>query len=420
MAVGTEMRFKGTFISLNHRDFRYFLSGQFLSLMGTMIQNTALSWYVYKVTNSPFLLGLIGVFQYAPVLLITLLSGVIVERHPKKKILLITQVSYMLQAFALSFFVYMGESKYWVLAALAAINGVITSFDMPTRQSFFIELVGKSDLPNAISLNSTVFNMSRIIGPAAAGIIMDDLGAFQCFLVNAVSFIPVIYGIVKIQHMGNPVIRSTESNLLKDLKDGVLYTVHKRILMSTMFMMAIVCTFAFNSNVIVPVFAKEVMEGGARTYSLLMSLIGLGSLLGAMFMAGQGRRVRGKYYLIVNSFIIAVLQIMTLFTKNYISAGITFVFIGFFNLTFLNKANTIIQFNTEDKYRGRVMSIYSLLNIGSTPLGSAFAGAVMEKFGGKFGFFSCGSIIFLVTAVIMCFIEFKKDSLKPFSNRPQH
>jgi MFS family permease len=111
---------------------------------------------------------------------------------------------------------------------------------------------------------------------------------------------------------------------------------------------------------------------------------------------------------------------MTLFTKNYISAGITFVFIGFFNLTFLNKANTIIQFNTEDKYRGRVMSIYSLLNIGSTPLGSAFAGAVMEKFGGKFGFFSCGSIIFLVTAVIMCFIEFKKDSLKPFSNRPQH
>ncbi|MCC9293633.1 MFS transporter [Clostridium sp. MT-14] len=414
MSTGT--KFKDTFISLNHRDFRYFLSGQFLSLMGTMIQNTALSWYVYKITNSPFLLGLIGVFQYAPVLLITLLSGVIVERHPKKRILLVTQISYMLQAFALSFFVYMGESKYWILALLAAINGIITSFDMPTRQSFFIELVGKRDLPNAISLNSTVFNMSRIIGPAASGIIMDDLGVFQCFLMNAVSFIPVIYGIVKIKHMGNPVIRNTESNLLKDLKDGILYTVHKRILISTMFMMAIVCTFAFNSNVIVPVFAKEVMEGGARTYSLLMSLIGLGSLLGAMFMAGQGRRIRARYYLIINSFIIAILQIVTLFTKNFISVSMIFVLIGFFNLTFLNKANTIIQFNTEDAYRGRVMSIYSLLNIGSTPLGSAFAGVVMEKFGGKFGFFSCGSIIFIVAVIIMIFIEFRKKSAKPFSD----
>ncbi|CAB1253875.1 Enterobactin exporter EntS [Clostridiaceae bacterium BL-3] len=416
MTLSTGTKFKDTFISLNHRDFRYFLSGQFLSLMGTMIQNTALSWYVYKITNSPFLLGLIGVFQYAPVLLITLLSGVIVERHPKKRILLVTQISYMLQAFALSFFVYMGESKYWILALLAAINGIITSFDMPTRQSFFIELVGKRDLPNAISLNSTVFNMSRIIGPAASGIIMDDLGVFQCFLMNAVSFIPVIYGIVKIKHMGNPVIRNTESNLLKDLKDGILYTVHKRILISTMFMMAIVCTFAFNSNVIVPVFAKEVMEGGARTYSLLMSLIGLGSLLGAMFMAGQGRRIRARYYLIINSFIIAILQIVTLFTKNFISVSMIFVLIGFFNLTFLNKANTIIQFNTEDAYRGRVMSIYSLLNIGSTPLGSAFAGVVMEKFGGKFGFFSCGSIIFIVAVIIMIFIEFRKKSAKPFSD----
>lgn len=193
------MKFKGTFISLNHRDFRYFLSGQILSLMGTMIQNTALSWYVYKITDSPFLLGLIGVFQYAPVLLITLLSGVIVERYPKKKILLITQVSYMLQAFALSFVVYTGESKYWTLAVLAAVNGTITSFDMPTRQSFFIELVGKSDLPNAISLNSTVFNMSRIVGPAVAGMLMDSFGVFQCFLVNAFSFIPVIYGIIKIR-----------------------------------------------------------------------------------------------------------------------------------------------------------------------------------------------------------------------------
>ncbi|MEY7999275.1 MFS transporter [Clostridium sp. Mt-5] len=414
--MGTRIKFKGTFVSLNHRDFRYFLSGQFLSLMGTMIQNTALSWYVYKITNSPFLLGLIGVFQYAPVLLITLLSGVIVERHPKKNILLITQVCYMVQAFALSFFVYNDDSKYWILAALAAVNGIITSFDMPTRQSFFIELVGKSDLPNAISLNSTIFNMSRIIGPAVAGILMDDFGVLQCFLVNAFSFIPVIYGVVKIKTKGNPVVKNKKSSLFKDLKDGIIYTMNKRILVSTMFIMAIVCTFAFNSNVIVPVFAKEVMNGSSKVYSLFLSLIGLGSLFGAMFMAGQGRRIRNKYYLIIDSFIIAILQIITLFTRSYVSVGIIFILIGFFNLIFLNKANTILQFNTEDEYRGRVMSIYSLLNIGSTPLGSAFAGIVMEKFGGRFGFFSCGLIIFLVTIGIVFFIESRKNHLKTSAN----
>lgn len=408
------MKFKGTFISLNHRDFRYFLSGQILSLMGTMIQNTALSWYVYKITDSPFLLGLIGVFQYAPVLLITLLSGVIVERYPKKKILLITQVSYMLQAFALSFVVYTGESKYWTLAVLAAVNGTITSFDMPTRQSFFIELVGKSDLPNAISLNSTVFNMSRIVGPAVAGMLMDSFGVFQCFLVNVFSFIPVIYGIIKIRARGNPVIEKKGSGLFKDLKDGILYTINNRILISTMFVLTIVCTFAFNSNVIVPVFAREVMNGNSRVYSLLLSLIGLGSLIGAIFMAGHGGRLRSKYHLIVNSFIIAILQMITLFTKDFVSVSLVFISIGFFNLTFLNKANTTLQFNTDDEYRGRVMSIYSLLNIGSTPLGSAFSGMIMEKFGGEFGFFSCGLIIFLAAAAIVIFARFGRGHTGSF------
>lgn len=403
-------RLKDTFVSVKHKDFRYFLSGQLLSLMGTMVQNTALSWYVYKITNSPFLLGLIGVFQYMPVLLITLFAGVIVERHPKKNILLLTQFLYMIQSFILSFIVYTGESKYWIFAVLAAITGTITSFDMPTRQSFFIELVGKRDLPNAISLNSTVFNMSRIIGPAIAGIIMSKFGVLQCFLINAFSFIPVIYGVFKIQARGNPTIKSKNSGLFKDLKGGIVYTLNKKILVSTMFMMAIVCTFAFNSNVIIPVFAKQVMNGGAAEYSMLLSLIGVGSLFGAVFMASTGRRLKIKHYLIINSFILAILHIITLFSANYVVVGIIFMFIGFFGLTFLNKANATLQFNTEDEYRGRVMSIYAFLNIGSTPVGSAFAGIVMEKLGGKFGFFSCGLLIFLLTVTTVLFIELKKKA----------
>ncbi|MCH3965261.1 MAG: MFS transporter [Clostridium sp.] len=397
-----------TFVSLKHRDFRYFLSGQLLSLMGTMIQNTALSWYIYKMTNSPFLLGLIGVFQYAPVLLITLIGGVIAERHSKKKILMATQFSYMVQAFILSLTVYIGSDKYWIFAALAAVNGTITSLDMPTRQSFFIELVGKKDLPNAISLNSTVFNISRIVGPAFAGIIMNTLGVFQCFLLNAISFIPIIYGVFKIKAEGNPTeFIDKNSGVFRELKNGIIYTINRKILMSTMFMMAIVCTFAFNSNVIIPVFAEQVMSGGVSEYSFLLSLIGIGSLLGAMFMANKGRRLKVHHYLIVNSFILGVLHITTVFTFNYIAVACLFIAIGFFSLTFLNRANAVLQFNTEDGYRGRVMSIYSLLNMGSTPIGNAFAGIIMENFGGKFGFFSCGLIILSLTSIVLYYIKSK-------------
>ncbi len=410
------MSFKSTmedvFSSLKHRDFRYFLSGQLLSLMGTMIQNTALSWYVYKITNSPFLLGLISVFQYAPVLLITLVAGVIAERYPKRKIILMTQFSYMIQSFILTFVVYVGYSKYWILAILSVINGIITSLDMPTRQSFFIELVGKKDLPNAISLNSTVFNICRIVGPAFAGIIMNKVGVFQCFLINAISFIPVIYGVFQINAKGNPTLKSKKFNLIQDLKGGIMYTINKKILLSVMFMMAIVCTFAFNSNVIIPVFAKQVMNGGAKEYSLLLSLSGTGSFLGAIFMAGIGTGLRSKYFLIINSFILAILQIVTLFTSSYLLVGMLFVCIGFFGLTFLNKANATLQFNTEDEYRGRVMSIYALLNIGSTPFGSAFVGVVMEKFGGRFGFFSCGLIMLLFTILAVFFVELKNRKLR--------
>ncbi|WP_039656663.1 MFS transporter [Clostridium tyrobutyricum] len=406
--MSLKWKIQDTFISLKHKDFRYFLSGQLLSTMGTMVQNTALSWYVYKITGSPFLLGLIGVFQYAPVLLITLISGVIIERHCKKNILLITQSLYMIQAFTLSFAVYIGDNKYWIFAILAAASGIITSFDMPTRQSFFIELVGKEDLPNAISLNSTVFNMSRIVGPALAGIIMNRLGVFECFFINAVSFIPIIYGAFKISVIGSPKLTARNSGIFNDLKDGIIYTFNKRILISTMFMMSIVCTFAFNSNIIIPVFAKEVMNGGASEYSIFLSLIGLGSLLGAMFMASRGRKLNISHYLVINSFILAILQILTVFSHNYLVIAALFISIGFFNLTFLNRSNSTLQFNTADEFRGRVMSIYALLNTGSTPVGNAFVGSIMEKFGGKFGFFSCGIMIFLLTIIGISIIKIKR------------
>ncbi len=392
------------FSALYHKNFRYFWCGQAVSTIGGMIQVTALNWYVYKITGSPLLLGLMGVFEFGPVLLLTLFAGVFIERFPKKKILLFTQSLFLVQSLLLSILVWAGATTYWYFAVLAIVAGIGNSLDQPTRQSYFVELVGKDDLPNAISLNSTTFNLARILGPAVAGLIMKYVGIAQCFLINGLSFIPVIIGIAMITVVGKPRKKDSEKKLLKEIKSGVVYTFTNPKLLPTFLIMAAVCTFAMNTNVILPVYAKDVLLGDEATYSLLMSVLGLGSLLGALFMAGVGVNIRSKYFLVFTAFSISILQILTLAGLHSISyIIILLIIIGFLNLCFLNRANTRIQLNTDDNYRGRVMSIYVLINTGSTPIGNSLTGLAMDTAGEKYGFFING-LITLILVLIFFFI----------------
>jgi MFS family permease len=335
------------------------------------------------------------------VLLLTLFAGVFIERFPKKKILLITQIVFMLQSLTLAVLVWFGVTNYWTFAFLALVAGITMSVEQPTRQSYFVELVGKEDLPNAISLNSTTYNLARIVGPLIAGIVMKYLGIAQCFLINGLSFIAVIYGITLIGVVGKPRRKDMETKMLSEIKKGLLYTVRNEKILPTFLITAVICIFAMNYNVILPVLAKDVLMGNENTYSTLMSLFGFGALCGALFMGGIGKDIRSKNFLVLTALAIGTLQIlMLLFTHSFMVVAVLLVLLGFLSLCFLNRANTRIQLNISDEYRSRVVSLYVLVVSGSAPLGSVLTGWAMDAFGKEYGFFADGIAAFAIVVVL--------------------
>ncbi len=388
------------FSSLKHRDFRIFWIGQCVSLMGTWMQRTALIWLVYTMTDSPFLVGLVGVAQFLPMLLFTLFAGAVVDRFPKRKILIVTQSLLMLQAFALALLAFSNSAQYWQLLLLCAFLGITTTIDMPARLSFFADLVGKEDVMNAVSLNSSIVNLARIIGPAVAGIVMMKFGAAVCFLLNALSFLAVIYSLTRIETKDS-VAPPQKRNMLEEVKEGLAYIKNDETLYLNAVFLAIVSTFAMNSEVIIPVFAKTVLGMGAGAYTKLLSAAGAGSLAGAVTMASLSKKGVRKWLLAAGAAATLSVQVLMAIAWNYALALLFVAMIGFFNLVFLNAGNSIFQVYAPDKYRGRVMSVYSFLTQGSLPVGNFFAGTAMQVFGGWAGYPACGLTAFICLALFM-------------------
>jgi len=393
--------FRNMFSALYHRDFRNFWFGQVVSTIGSMVQVTVLSWYIYQISGSPFLLGLMGVFEFGPVLVLILFVGVLIERFPKRNILIFTQALLLVQSLLLALLVWTGSTNYWLFAMLALIGGISMSIDQPTRQSYFVELVGEKDLPNAISLNSTTFNLARIIGPIIAGIVMKYVGTAVCFLLNGLSFIPVLYGIslIKIKNKPNP--DTFERHIFNGIKKGFQYAVKNRNIFPTFLIMLMVCTFSMNYGVILPVLAKDVLSGDESTYSFLMSIFGMGSLCGALFMGSRGQHIPSKNFLVMVALCVAALQITAFFgCRSLVVVSILLACIGFLIFCFLNRANTRIQLNTSDDYRSRIMSIYILITTGTAPLGNTFSGFIMKQFSGAHAFLINGSITLVMVGIL--------------------
>lgn len=397
--------FKTTFKSLRHRDFRLFWFGQCISLTGTWLQRTAQVWLVYTLTSSPFMVGVIGVCQFMPIMLFSLFAGIVVDRFPKKNLLIFTQSVFMVQAAVMTILTYTGKINVESVLVLSAVYGLTQTLDTPARQSFFVHLVGKEDVTNAISLNSTVFNLARIVGPAVAGLLMVSCGMVFCFFINTVSFVPVIAGIAMIRSKGENSVRLT-GRMLEQLTGGIKYIAKNDTLILNVLAMAVFCTFAMNTDVIVPVFAREVLNRGADGYTSLLTASGIGAFFAAVTMAYVSRSGVHKKMLLYSGIFSAAIQISLLFIKWFIPAAILIAVAGFINLAFLNTANSIFQINSSDEYRGRVMSVYAFLNQGSTPVGNLCAGSVMERFGGAFGFFACGGIT--AAALVIIFILRRK------------
>lgn len=396
MEDNAKQEINNPFISLKNHNFRNYMLGSSISQTGTWIQNVAQPWLAYTLTKSPLLLGIVGALQVAPVLLLSLFIGPMIDRLDKKKILIFTQLSSMLITLVFSILVFTGIVQYWHIVLLSVLLGIINTLDFPTRQAFINQLIeDKTGLKNAISLNSSVLSITRIIGPALAGIIMGFLGIGACFLINSISFGVIAVSLLFVYPFktGNVPLKS---NNFDEIAKGLKYVFENKIIISTLLILTIVMTFGNNLTVLVPVFAKEVLYKQETGYGVLMSFMGIGSFFGGMFMASTSNKNLVRVLLYVFPLVIGILLMATAFADIYLITGLCLASMGFFFIAFTAKVVSILQVSTKNEFMGRVMSFFSMLSTGSALIGNLYSGFFTDRFGAKIGFIACGLIIVIL------------------------
>jgi MFS family permease len=388
--------FNNPFLPLRHSNFRYYWIGMCISLIGTWMQNVAQPWLAYTLTKSAFMLGVVGAIQFMPVLLFSLFAGVLIDRFPKKKILFITQSASLVVTMILAILDFSGHIQFWHILVLAAALGLINTFDMPTRQSFVIQMVGKDDLMNAIALNSAVFNVSRIVGPAIAGLVIGYYGVGMCFLANSISFAAVVISLFFIHPLTIQTAVRSSKHILADIKDGLNYIYRRRVLFDAVLLLTIIGTFAMNNNVLIPVFSEVILKQGSMGMGILYSFSGIGAFIGAMLVAITSRSDPNKLVIYVVPLFIGIFLVLNSFTDKFLLAGLYIAATGIFFNLFTSTINSVMQLNTANEFRGRVMSVYTLVFSGSTPIGNLYAGLADDYIGARFGFAACGVIVLIL------------------------
>lgn len=393
------MKIKERFPALEYQNFRYFILGQGVSLIGTWMQRVAQQWVIYRMTESPVILGLIGVFQYLPMLIFSLFAGSFITRFPRKKFLILMQILQCAQAFVLTILIWKGLAKPWHIMFMAGFLGFINAFDMPARQSFFMELVGKDSLPSAIGLNSTIVNIGKIVGPALGGFFLASFGETICFLFNALSFLAVIYGLVKINGITEkPVIK--HNNVLRESYEGLKYVYNNKRILAVLSALFVVSTIAMNNEVIIPVFARKVLDLDSKGFSLMYSALGLGSLIGALKNAGRKKAIMDLKTIYFSGIIVGLGLFSLSFINHYLLALLVLFIMGYAMVMFMNFVNGTVQLSSSEDYRIRAVSIYTLIFTGTTPIGNYITGYVAEKFGVKTALFIAG----ISTMILLVFI----------------
>jgi len=366
--------------ALGHRDFRLFWFGQLVSLIGTWMQSVGQSWLVLELTNSPFRLGLIGALQFGPILLFSFLSGAISDRVRKRRLLLGTQTALMVQAFTLAALVWTGRVQFWHVAVLAALYGLATTLDMPSRQAYIAHLVPRGDLMNAIALNSAVFNGARVVGPAVSGLLVARYGTAAAFVMNGLSFIAVIGALAAIRTEGAP-SPPRGIGLRAEIAEGVRYAAGTPRVALVMSLLVAVSLFVVNMNVLVPLIARDVLQEGAHGFGLLMASLGLGAVAGSLAVAvlSVGRPPLG---MVVGPALAAAALLLLLSTARHFGPTATVLMaLGFAQIVFMTSCNTTVQIAVPDELRGRVMGLYALVFAGMTPIGALIMGTLAEHWG---------------------------------------
>jgi MFS family permease len=370
--------------AFRHRNYRLFFVGQLISLIGTWMQSVAQGWLVLQLTNDPFALGLVAAAQFAPVMVLGLFGGLIADSLPKRHTLVATQTIQGLLAAALAILTATGQVEVWHVLVLAFLLGVSNAVDMPTRQSFVVEMVGRDDIGNAIGLNSAVFNGARIVGPAIAGLTIAAVGIAACFAINAVSFVAVIAGLLLMRESElrpGPVLPRPHSarEVVDNLAEGLRYVRRTPVVLLSVVVVGLVATFGMNFNVFVPAMARDVLDVGAEGFGFLMAATGVGSLAAALAIAVRGRpRVS---WIVGGAIVMGVLLVVFAESRSFALSMVAMFGVGAGAIGMAATANTAIQTAVPDQLRGRVMSVYLTVFAGSTPIGGPAMGAIASAFG---------------------------------------
>ena len=388
------------FRALSSRNYRLFFGGQGISLIGTWMQQIAMSWLVYRMTNSPFLLGLIGFSSQICSLFFSPFAGVISDRWNRHRILVATQSLAMVQAFILATLTLTGAVTISHLIVLALFLGFVNAFDMPTRQAFVVEMVEKrEDLGNAIALNSFLFNSARLVGPSVAGVLISILGEGMCFLLNAFSFLAVIVALLAMK-ISDDKKRTRGTQVLLGFKEGFTYALGFPPIRSILLFLGLISLVGTANTTLMPVFAKRILHGGAQTYGFLMAAIGAGAIIGAIFLASR-RSVLGLGRIIVIASCIFGIGLISFSLSHTLWLSFSvLLLVGFGMMVEMASSNTILQTMVDDDKRGRVMSLYVMAFMGMAPLGSLAGGSLAGVIGAPYtliiGGASCllGSFIF--------------------------
>ncbi|OGP88569.1 MAG: MFS transporter [Deltaproteobacteria bacterium RBG_16_48_10] len=364
------------FRALYSRNYRLFFGGQGISLIGTWMQQIAMSWLVYRLTNSVFLLGLIGFSSQISSLFFSPFAGVLSDRWNRHRIMVVTQSLAMIQALILAFLTLMGVVAVHHLIILSIFLGLVNAFDMPTRQAFVVEMVEKrEDLGNAIALNSFLFNGARLVGPSIAGILISILGEGMCFLLNSVSFLAVIIALLAMKMTPNKKV-SEKTQVLQGLKEGFIYAFGFPPIRSILFFLGWISLVGTANTTLMPVFARDILHGDSKTYGFLMAAIGVGAIIGAIFLASRKNVLGlGRIITIASSIFGIGLILFSLSHVLWLSLFLLLL-TGFGMMVHMASSNTILQTIVDDDKRGRVMSLYAMAFMGMAPLGSLVGGSL--------------------------------------------
>ncbi len=372
-------RWPHTFRALRHRNFRLFWFGQIVSLTGSWMQIVAQGWLVYRLTESPFLLGLVNVVGLLPVVPVSLLGGIVSDRFSRRNLIVATEWVLLLQALVLAVLSWLDLVQVWHVVILSFVLGAAAALEQPARLAFVVDTAGKEDLTNAVALNASVYNSARIVGPATAGLIVAWIGEAGCFFVNAVTYLAVIFALLAIR-LPEQDVPETQLQVGKSLSDGFTYIWGSRTIRALMVIVAVASFFTLPYITLLPVFAADVLQVGPEGLGLLMTMVGMGAISGALGVANIRDGHRGRWMSLGNVLGPAFLILFCLSGSLWISLGLIFL-VGAGNAVRNTLANSLIQLNIADEYHGRVMSVYNLLFNGMSRIGALAIGGVAQFVG---------------------------------------